>query len=61
MIRAYPDPHKKIEVGRGNSVRRGRPDDLVELFERIEAESLHSIVEIGFDDGFLGLDRMHET
>ena len=61
MLRADADAHQQVEIGRGDAVARGCADDLVELFERIEAEGLHAMLEIGLGDGFLGLHRMHEA
>ncbi len=40
---------------------RGRADDLVQLLDRVEAEGLHTMIEISLGDGFLGLHRVHEA
>ena len=61
MVRADADAHQQVEIARGNAVGRGRADDLVQLFERVEAEGLHAMLEIGLGDGFLGLHRVHEA
>ena len=61
MVRADAQAHQQVEVGRGDAVGRGGADDLVELFERVEAEGAHAVVEIGLGDRFLGLDRVHEA
>src|SRR5580658_4916718 len=46
---------KEAEVGRPI----GRGNDLVDLFDRIEREIAHAIVEIGLTDEGGGLDRVH--
>ena len=61
MIRADADPHQEAEIRRSDAVPCGRADDLVELLERIEAESADSVVEISLGDGLLGFHRVHEA
>ena len=61
MLRADPQADQQVEIGRRDAVRRGRADDLLQLLERIEAEGLHAMLEIGLGDGFLGLHRVHEA
>ena len=61
MLRADADPDQQVEVARGDAVGRRRADDLLQLLERIEAEGLHAMVEIGLGDRFLGLHRVHEA
>ena len=61
MIRADADAHQEVEIARRNAVRAGRADDLLQLFERVEAEGLHTMFEIGLGDRFLGLHRVHEA
>ncbi len=57
MLRADADADEQVQIGGA----AGCADDLVEFVERIEAEGLHAIGEVGFGDRFLGLDRVHET
>ena len=59
--RSYADADQQVQVGRSDAVGRGRADDLVQLLERIEAEGLHAMAEIGLGDCFLGLHRVHEA
>src|SRR5215469_4339220 len=61
MIRADPDSDEEVEVARWNTLAGGRTDDLLELLDRIEAEGLHAMAEIGVGDRFLGLYRVHEA
>ena len=61
MFRADADADEQVEVGRGDAVGRGRADDLLQLLDRVEAEGLHAMLEIGLGDGFLGLHRVHEA
>ncbi len=61
MFRADADADDQVEVGRGNAVARRRADDLVQLIHRVEAEGADAVLEIGFGDRFLGLDRVHEA
>ena len=52
---------EQIEIGCSNAVLRRRVDNLFQLLERIEAERLHAVIEIGLGDRFRGLHRMHEA
>ena len=61
MLGADADADQQVEVGRGDAVLRRRADDLVQLLERVEAEGLHAMLEIGLGDRFLGLHRVHEA
>ena len=51
----------RLRSRRGDAVGRGRADDLVQLLDRVEAEGLHAMLEIGLGDGLLGLHRVHEA
>ena len=55
------DAHEQVQVACRNPVRAGRPDDLLQLLDRIEAERLHVMVEIGLGDDLFGLHRVHEA
>ena len=61
MLGADPQADQQVEVGRRDAVGRRRADDLLQLLERVEAEGLHAMLEIGLGDRFLGLDRVHEA
>jgi hypothetical protein len=57
VIGRHADAHTQIEVLRA----AGSANDLVELFQRVEREGAHAVIEIGFRDRLLGLDRVHEA
>ena len=61
MLGADAQADEQVEIGRGNAVRRGRANDLLQLLDRVEAEGLHAMLEIGLGDGLLGLHRVHEA
>ena len=54
--------HAQAQVlGQRPVLAGGRGDDLLQLFDRIEAEGADAMLEIGFADGAGRLDRMHEA
>ena len=53
--------HQQVEIARSDARGAGRANDLLQLLDRIEAEGLHAMLEIGFGDDFLGLHRVHEA
>ncbi len=53
--------NEQVQIARRNAVLRRRADDLLQLLDRVEAEGLHAMLEIGLGDGLLGLHRMHEA
>jgi hypothetical protein len=57
MIGRDADSDTKIEV----RSRAGHPDDLLQLFHRVEREGADIVLEISLGNRFLGLDRMHEA
>src|SRR6185312_15661041 len=61
MIRADSDAHEKVEIGRWNAISRRGADNLFQFLDRIEAEGSHTVLEISFSNGFLGLYRVHEA
>ena len=53
--------HQQVEIARSDARGAGRANDLLQLLDRIEAEGLHAMLEIGLGDRFLGLHRMHQA
>ena len=62
IIGRHAQAHQQVQIFSLRTVfRSGSFNDLLQLFNRIEAECLHAMRMIGFGHGTLGLHRMHEA
>ena len=61
MLIVHLQADEQVEIGCSHAVSGRRTQDLLQLLERIEAEGLHAMAEIGFGDCLFGLNRMHEA